>query len=251
MRITLPSGKWRKRLKIKALPPFAELHKVRAGNYKMFPIIVNWLMELGQFKRAKEWEIWIVKNTQGEQDIMDDAFQRCLDSCNYLDTDLVEVGDSGVCCEKCAMYRNRIYSLSGKDKRFPSLPQDFHMNCGLSAHPFVYGVMEPTFNCHDIIKYSNRPFVDDRTPEDIARRKGWLETIEKEKAREREASLSKIIYYKLKKILPDDAPKSLSGFSRMRNANSKNYQTLVKKAEEAGFKFPETLEEVAQWPENQ
>ena len=36
MRITLPSGKWRKRLKIKALPPFAELHKVRAGNYKMF-----------------------------------------------------------------------------------------------------------------------------------------------------------------------------------------------------------------------
>ena len=37
MRITLPNGKWRKRLKIKALPPFAELHKVRAGNCKMFP----------------------------------------------------------------------------------------------------------------------------------------------------------------------------------------------------------------------
>jgi len=36
MRITLPNGKWRKRMKIKALPPFAELHKVRAGNYKMF-----------------------------------------------------------------------------------------------------------------------------------------------------------------------------------------------------------------------
>ena len=40
MRITLPSGKWRKRLKIKALPPFAELHKVRAGNYKMFKAIL-------------------------------------------------------------------------------------------------------------------------------------------------------------------------------------------------------------------
>ena len=36
MQKTLPNGKWRKRLKIKALPPFAELHKVRAGNYKMF-----------------------------------------------------------------------------------------------------------------------------------------------------------------------------------------------------------------------
>ena len=28
MRTTLPHGKWRKRLKIRALPPFAELHKV-------------------------------------------------------------------------------------------------------------------------------------------------------------------------------------------------------------------------------
>lgn len=36
MQKTLPNGKWRKRLKIKALPPFAELHKVRAGNYKIF-----------------------------------------------------------------------------------------------------------------------------------------------------------------------------------------------------------------------
>ena len=36
MRITLPNGKWRKRLKIKALPPFAELHMVRAGNCKIF-----------------------------------------------------------------------------------------------------------------------------------------------------------------------------------------------------------------------
>ena len=38
MRITLPNGKWRKRLKIKALPPFAELHKVRAGNCKIFTL---------------------------------------------------------------------------------------------------------------------------------------------------------------------------------------------------------------------
>ena len=36
MQKTLPNGKWRKRLKIKALPPFAELHKVRAGNCKIF-----------------------------------------------------------------------------------------------------------------------------------------------------------------------------------------------------------------------
>ena len=43
MRRTLLNGKWRKRLKIKALPPFAELHKVRAGNRKMF-IVINYII---------------------------------------------------------------------------------------------------------------------------------------------------------------------------------------------------------------
>lgn len=218
---------------------------------KDFYRIVNWYIELGKFKKAREWERWILQNTKSEQDIRDDVFQQCIDSCEYLDTDLVQVGDSGVCCEKCAMYRNRIYSLAGADRRFPKLPTDFHMDCGLSVSPFVYGVNEPSFKCADTIKYSNRPFVDDRTPEDISRREEWLVMVEKERQYTMEASLSKITYYKLKQILPDDAPKSLSGFSRMRNANSKNYQALVKKAEAAGFVFPETLEDVEKWPENQ
>jgi len=38
MRRTLPYGKWRKRLKIQALPPFAEIHKVRVENCKRFII---------------------------------------------------------------------------------------------------------------------------------------------------------------------------------------------------------------------
>ena len=36
MRATLPKGKWRKRLKIKAFPPFTELHKVRDEKCKIF-----------------------------------------------------------------------------------------------------------------------------------------------------------------------------------------------------------------------
>lgn len=66
-----------------------------------------------------------------------------------------------------------------------------------------------------------------------------------------EKALNKAVFEWMRKHFPDDAPKSLSGFSRMRNANSKNYQALVKKAEAAGFVFPETLDDVAKWPENQ
>lgn len=35
--------------------------------------------------------------------------------------------------------------------------------------------------------------------------------------------------------LPDIAPKSLSGYKRMKNSNSKNYQNIVSKAKQKGF----------------
>jgi len=62
------------------------------------------------------------------------------------------------------MYRRRIYSLSGRDKRFPKIPGDFDSDCcGLSLHPYFWGTSEPSFSAKNPIKYSNRPFVDDRT----------------------------------------------------------------------------------------
>lgn len=71
--------------------------------------------------------------------------------------------------------------------------------------------------------------------------------IQEDNARE----LNRAIFEWLQKHFPEDCPKSISGFSRMRNSNSKNYQALVKKAEAAGFVFPKTLDDVAKWPENQ
>ena len=102
-----------------------------------------------------------------------DYLRRTLASAKSLKTDLVEVGDSGVCCARCAKYRNRIYTISGKDKRFPVLPKDFHFCCGLRTFPFVWDVMEPAFSCRDIIRHSNRPFVDDRTARQIEAHNKW------------------------------------------------------------------------------
>lgn len=232
---------------------------------KDFFRIVNELNDLGQFKKANKWKDWIERNVPGalsalvpiatsvdlREPLTAQERKKLSDECKYLETDLVEVGDSGVCCEVCAKYRNRIYTLTGKDPRFPKLPKDFHKSCGLSIHPYIWGVHEPTFSCSDPIAYSNRTFVDDRTEEEIDNRAEWLQKITKQPEVLRGPSLTRIIYYRLKKILPNDAPKSLSGFSRMRNANSKNYQALVKKAEAAGFVFPQTLEDVKNWPENQ
>lgn len=218
---------------------------------KDFYRIVDWLNELGKFKKAQAWREWIDRNIP---DIEEVVSRNVLQSCDFLDTDLVIVEDNcNMCCEMCAMYRKRVYSISGKDHRFHKFPDNFHLDCGLSVHPFVEGVSEPSsFECKNIIKYSNRPFVDDRTHKEIERHQSHVEMLESMERREKEASLSKIIYYRLRKILPpEDVPKSLGGFSRMRNANSKNYQALVKKAEAAGFVFPQSLDDVVNWQENQ
>ena len=84
-----------------------------------------------------------------------------------LETDLVEIGHVEVCCEKCARYRERIFSLTGADRRFPKIPEDFDSACcGISLWPFVWGVSEPSFHCANVIRHSNRPFLDERTGEE-------------------------------------------------------------------------------------
>ena len=58
------------------------------------------------------------------------------------------------------------------------------------------------------------------------------------------ADLNHIIYYWFKPKFPNDFPKTLNAFSRMRNANSSKYQKLVQLVEEAGYRIPQSLEDV-------
>ena len=203
--------------------------------------VVNWLRDLGCLERANAWKKWIEKTIP---DPVKETINNTFSSCKSFGTDLVEVGDSGVCCEICAKYRNRIYSLSGRNRRFPKFPKDFHYDCGLSVWPFVAGVNEPSFSCADYIQYSNRPFVDDRTPEELKNREKWLEDLRKRPSFDYQPDAWRIAYHRLCKLLPDDVPKSMGGFTRMRNANSKKFQLLVQKAKDIGFEFPQSSDDL-------
>lgn len=211
--------------------------------------IVKQNIELGRFKKAKEWKDWIEKYTPSFDDLIMENYKRTLSSCSYLNTDLVEVGNLAGLCSTCAKYRNRIYSISGKTRKFPKFPRDFHFGCGLSISPFVDGVNEPTFKCISCVLHSWRPFRDDRTQQEKENYEMRMEQISKLDSSNQAADLNHIIYYWFKPKFPNDFPKSLSGFSRMRNSNSANYQKLIKKIESAGYKIPESLEEVVQWDE--
>ena len=209
---------------------------------------VEYLYEAGKDSEAAV-QLKRIDDFLATQDIVQDAFSSALSSAQFLETDLMEVYSHSPCCKECAKYVNRIYSISGKDRRFPPL-KDAARDCQhelrcLSFTPFVYGVHEPTFECKNIIKYSNRPFRDERTREEIRRYDDCLaadmqrrEDEAKQEARMIENAKTKRKDMQtlqwLQENLPSIAPKSLSGFRRMRTTNSKNYQKLVAEARKLG-----------------
>ncbi len=64
--------------------------------------------------------------------------------------------------------------------------------------------------------------------------KRLIKSMENERIRKRSLRHE---YYYLQEKLPDLCPKSLSGYSRMKSTNSKNYQKIVKQAELVGIKI--------------
>lgn len=76
------------------------------------------------------------------------------------------------CCPICSMYNRRVFSVSGRDKRFPhisSLPSAIHHGkCDLCGYGYSLSVYFETLTGLDLktaIKRSNAPLVDTRTPE--------------------------------------------------------------------------------------
>lgn len=92
---------------------------------------------------------------------------------NIRHTDLAMFAGSS-CCPLCSLYQHRIFSISGKDKRFPSLgilPDQIHdgkcdvCNCYYGLSAWFEGVSSP--NVVTAIRQSNAPLKDRRTPEQI------------------------------------------------------------------------------------
>lgn len=142
------------------------------------------------------------------------------------------------CCSVCCIYDRRVFSIYGNDNRFPNLGDmpDFllEQKCPKCGYHFGYTIYFSSIQDkrklnRDII-FSNRPFIDDSDEETLRFRK------EAEKQRIK-LDLEEQEYDWLSKNLSEIAPKSLSGYRRMKHSNSKNYQKLVEKAKEQGYKI--------------
>ena len=210
--------------------------------------LVEYLYEAGHDEEA-ETQLKRIDDFFKPKNIQQNNCPIDLGSAEYFGTDLVEVYSHSPYCKECAKYVNRIYSISGKDKRFPPFETatngcSHRLSC-LSFAPFIFGVNEPTFECRDIVKYSNRPFRDERSHDEAKRYDDWVALMQKTKEDEsrQEANMIERAKAKMKDTqtlqwlhenLPSIAPKSLSGFRRMRTTKSMNYQKLVEAAKALG-----------------
>lgn len=215
--------------------------------------LVKYLRLDKQFEEAARVE----KEIQSDKRILDvdsmhqAAYDGQMKLANDLNTDLVEVTCTSYHCAECSAYGNRVYSISGKDKRFPKLPEYVKNNskhCSMMTYSFVYGINYMTdpytgkiIKNNDVISYSNRPFADTRPQNWI---EGYEHLAEINKQRETDEANSKqaqIEYDQIVINLPDVAPKSQGGYLRMKKSNSANFQKLKEKAVSAGIEIKDLI----------
>ena len=215
--------------------PISEIKWTR----KDYMLFSEWLFEVGEPEEARKAVNSINKLFEN---FNRDVTNKNLKTAHKLKTDLVEASYFLGCCSECAKYRGRWFSVSGKDKRFPKMPKNYPCTCaGINFSPVIYGVDIPMYcpKGKDIISYSNRPFIDERTDNEKAIYQHNLDS----KAVEIMKIKDKEDYKRLQNLIPDEVPKSFSAYRRMKTGETKNFIKLAEKADEIGLNIRLSEEE--------
>lgn len=199
--------------------------------------LVKYLRLAKLFDEARiEEEKILGYTTEAKKEIDSQIMNRAKKSATTLDDKpLVIVSREHRLCSECAKYHDRIYSVDGKDVRFPNYAlfekymNSKTCNCHLISYPFTLGISIMRGNGEqNPIAYSNRPFVDDRTSDEVITYDNYIQ-------KQSEEQKNRNDYDWICEHLSEIAPKSLSGYMRMKNSNSSNYQMIVEKAKEKNY----------------
>jgi tetratricopeptide (TPR) repeat protein len=191
--------------------------------------LVEYLKQNGQFDEARAEEKKINDLFKSNVTIISDL-GKLFENCKSMNTDLVVSSDIYRVCSECAKNTRRIFSISGKDKRFPVLPVYFFLNppehgyCHITFYPFLYDISDPGWDYRgSLLTWCNRPFTDERTLEQKNHFKKWVTDNEQE-------FIDRKNYDFLREFIPDIAPKSFGGYRRMKILKSEKYIKLCKAA---------------------
>lgn len=130
--------------------------------------------------------------------------------------DLVQITTTGTSCPICLVYEGRVYSISGKDKRYPPLKEAFgefstiHPNCNHNVVPYFE---EFDKNSDKVRKESNRPFeLQDKD-------KAKIERYNKDQLKKAERRNDRNKWEQAKLEDPKGTPKTFAGFRSQQRAS--------------------------------
>lgn len=147
--------------------------------------------------------------------------------------DLVQMTSHSTSCAFCYPYQGRVYSITGQTRGYPRLDRPFssgyaniHPNCRHRINPYIPSLQSKKDLAKDKA-YSNRPFEipnmsdaeQDAFRRQIANYNAGQALNAKQYANRRQ-------YERFVSRLGDQAPKSYSGFMRMKNAESESWDNL-------------------------
>jgi hypothetical protein len=140
--------------------------------------------------------------------------------------DLVQITSRFSVCPICAAYEGRVYSVSGKDKRYPALSEVpgfgagysvIHPNCRHNLVPYVRDYDD---NATETQQNSNKPF------EVAEQDKASVEAYHREQRDKAQQRRDRNEYTKARLAAPNEAPKTFSGYRAMKRAKSDRYKAL-------------------------
>lgn len=157
--------------------------------------------------------------------------------CRDIKHDLVRYMALPNCCPRCQRFNNKVFSISGMDKRFPYLYGEngpfkggyniTHPNCRCEILPFVEELYKNEIN--QIIKESNH--FTNYTKDDKL-----FDEYNKQQAYNRQRNAELVEYVRLKEQLGKEFPyKRLGDFRRARTLNSGTYRELKKRTKQHEF----------------
>lgn len=160
-----------------------------------------------------------------------------------IGNDLVQMTSHSSSCPICMPLEGRVYSISGKTEGYPPLDRAYtgeyaniHPNCGHRLVPYVAALQDDDTLAKDKA-FSNRSFdINKWNDKDKARAQENLAAYNRGQEKKRALYVDRRQWERYKTALPNDTPKTLSGFRRMKKASgSQNFRILQAQYKGVGY----------------
>ncbi|WP_079908063.1 phage minor capsid protein [Carboxydocella sp. JDF658] len=128
--------------------------------------VIQRLLDQGQTafvdKLGRKWRLDSYAEMVARTTTREAASAATINTCREAGLDLVKITTHYPTCEKCAPLQGKVFSISGQDKRYPKLTDEYrppiHPNCRHSLHPYVRE-LDP--DAEKVQKYSNTSLTED------------------------------------------------------------------------------------------